>query len=174
MDGAKWQNDYQADGYVPSTFGVDNSVLVLDIVPAPEKKATTTTKKATTTAKKAAPAPKKAAEPKKKAAPVKAAAPKKAKSNPKAAPVSKSADDLKRIEGIGPKIEQLLNQAGIKTFDDLAKAKKAALQQVLEAAGPRFKMHDPTTWTTQAKLAAKGDWDKLAELQDELKGGKKK
>ncbi|HQU59092.1 MAG: 50S ribosomal protein L27 [Phaeodactylibacter sp.] len=174
IDGAKWQNDYQADGYVPSTFGVDNSVLVLDIVPAPEKKATTTTKKATTTAKKAAPAPKKAAEPKKKAAPVKAAAPKKAKSNPKAAPVSKSADDLKRIEGIGPKIEQLLNQAGIKTFDDLAKAKKAALQQVLEAAGPRFKMHDPTTWTTQAKLAAKGDWDKLAELQDELKGGKKK
>lgn len=167
IDGTKWQNDYQADGYVPSTFGVDNSVLVLDIVPAPEKKATTTAKKAT-------PAPKKAAEPKKKAAPVKTAAPKKAKSSPKAAPVSKSPDDLKRIEGIGPKIEQLFNQAGITTFDGLAKAKKATLQQILEAAGPRFKMHDPATWTNQAKLAAKGDWEKLAKLQDELKGGKKK
>ncbi|MCB9273654.1 MAG: 50S ribosomal protein L27, partial [Lewinellaceae bacterium] len=51
--------------------------------------------------------------------------------------------------------------------------KKATLQQILEAAGPRYKMHDPATWANQAKLAAKGEWDKLAKLQDELKGGKK-
>ncbi|RME13236.1 MAG: 50S ribosomal protein L17, partial [Bacteroidetes bacterium] len=37
----------------------------------------------------------------------------------------------------------------------------------------RYKMHDPTTWPQQAALAAKGEWDKLAKLQKELKGGKK-
>jgi len=48
------------------------------------------------------------------------------------------------------------------------------LKTVLDNAGSRFKMHDPTTWSQQAKLAAKGDWDKLNTLQKELKGGKKK
>ena len=91
----------------------------------------------------------------------------------KAAPVAKP-DDLKKIEGIGPKIAGLLNADGIKTFADLAKAKKTTLKAVLANAGPRFKMHDPGTWAQQAKLAAKGDWDKLTKLQDELKGGKKK
>jgi len=44
----------------------------------------------------------------------------------------------------------------------------------LEAAGSRYKMHDPSTWPKQAELAAKGKWDQLAILQDELSGGKKK
>ena len=158
MDGGRWENDHQADAYVPNEFGGDNSVLILDATPAPKKKATTTKKAAApvkTAAKSSA---------KKPAAPKKAAA-------PKAAPAS---DDLKKIEGIGPKIETLFNQAGITTFDGLANAKKKTLTDLLAAAGPRFKMHDPTTWTQQAKLAAKGEWDKLAKLQDELKGGKKK
>lgn len=155
MDHGRWENDYQADGYVPNEFGGDNSVLTLDASPAPEKKATS--------AKKAA-APKKAAAKTTKAPAKKAAAPQ------KAAP---AADDLKKIEGIGPKIEKLFNEAGINTFDALAKATKKTLTDILAAAGPRFKMHDPTTWTQQAKLAAKGEWDKLAKLQDELKGGRK-
>jgi len=84
------------------------------------------------------------------------------------------ADDLKKIEGIGPKIAELLTKAGIKTFADLSAAKKTTLTNILEAAGSRYKMHDPSTWAKQAKLAAKGKWDKLATLQDELIGGKKK
>ena len=159
MDRDRWENDHQADAYVPNEFGGDNSVLVLEATPAPDKKATTTKKAA---------APKKTAAPKKVAAPVKTA---KKAAAPKAAP---AADDLKKIEGIGPKIETLFNEAGITTFDGLAKAKKKALTDILAAAGPRFKMHDPATWTQQAKLAAKGEWDKLAKLQEELKGGKKK
>lgn len=84
------------------------------------------------------------------------------------------ADDLRKIEGIGPKIAELLTNAGIKTFADLSAAKKTILTSILEAAGSRYKMHDPSTWAKQATLAANGKWDKLAILQSELKGGKKK
>ncbi|MFK7932450.1 MAG: hypothetical protein AB8G22_03015 [Saprospiraceae bacterium] len=66
-------------------------------------------------------------------------------------------DDLKKIAGIGPKIERLLNIAGIKTFAQLATAKDADLRAVLTEAGPRFKMHNPADWNNQAKkiVAAK-------------------
>jgi predicted flap endonuclease-1-like 5' DNA nuclease len=81
-------------------------------------------------------------------------------------------DDLTKIEGIGPKIAGLLTEAGISTFSDLAKAKTTKVKEILEAAGSRYKMHDPTTWGKQAKLAADGKWDDLKKLQDELMGGK--
>ena len=81
-------------------------------------------------------------------------------------------DDLKKIEGIGPKIAQLLVDAGIDTFAKLAGAEATKISEVLEAAGNRYKMHDPTTWPQQAQLASDGKWDELATLQDELKGGR--
>lgn len=83
-----------------------------------------------------------------------------------------SGDDLKKVEGIGPKIESLLNDAGIFTFAELAVADVEKIREILEAAGNRYKVHDPGTWPTQAKLAAEGNWDELQKLQDELKGGK--
>jgi len=121
-------------------------------------------------AKKAAPAKKttpKAAPVKKeeaKAAPVK-------KEAPKAAPkkTSKKGDDLKKIEGIGPKIAETLTAAGIATFADLAKAKPANISEII--AGVRGN-HVPDTWPQQAQLAADGKWDELKELQDKLDGGK--
>jgi large subunit ribosomal protein L27 len=81
-------------------------------------------------------------------------------------------DDLKKIEGIGPKIASLLNEAGINTFAELAAANADNIRGILEQAGSRYKMHDPTTWSKQAALAAAGEWDALQKLQDELKGGK--
>ncbi|MFK7982238.1 MAG: helix-hairpin-helix domain-containing protein [Saprospiraceae bacterium] len=90
----------------------------------------------------------------------------------KATKKTAKADDLKKVEGIGPKIAGLLNEAGIITFADLAKAPIKKLRKVLDDAGSRFRMHDPKTWAAQAKLAAKGDWDKLKAWQGELKGGK--
>lgn len=83
-----------------------------------------------------------------------------------------AADDLTKIEGVGPKIAELLNNAGITTFAQLADAKDEDVQQVLVDAGPRFNVHDATTWNEQAALARDGKWDELAELQDRLKGGK--
>ncbi len=113
-------------------------------------------------------APKKAAKPesKKEDTPVKAAAAPKAKA-------STEGDDLKKIEGVGPKCAEHLNAGGINTFDDLAKAKLETLKDILEKAGPRYNTIDPTTWAEQATLASAGKWDELKTLQDELDGGKK-
>ncbi len=81
-------------------------------------------------------------------------------------------DNLKRIEGIGPKIESVLKDAGITTFTDLAGSDDPALRAILEAAGGRLRSHDPTTWPEQAALAAEERWDDLKELQDRLAGGR--
>jgi sensor histidine kinase regulating citrate/malate metabolism len=83
-----------------------------------------------------------------------------------------TADDLKRIEGIGPKVEKVLKEASITTFDALARANVADVQQTLNAAG--LQMMNPEGWIDQAKLAARGDWNGLEQLQNELKGGRKK
>ena len=81
-------------------------------------------------------------------------------------------DDLKKIEGIGPKIASILNEAGINTFAALAGSEADKIREILAAAGNRYKAHDPTTWPRQAQLAADGAWDELKALQDDLKGGK--
>lgn len=83
-----------------------------------------------------------------------------------------TSNDLKFIEGIGPKIEGLLNDAGINTWKDLSEAPVEKLQSVLEEAGSRYKLHDPTTWSKQAKLAVDGKWEELLDYQEKLKGGK--
>lgn len=88
-------------------------------------------------------------------------------------PVAAAADDLKIIEGIGPKIADLLAQNGVTTFAALAATPAAKLREMLLAAGQRFAVSDPTTWPEQAELAAKGDMDALKALQAQLKGGRK-
>jgi predicted flap endonuclease-1-like 5' DNA nuclease len=87
-----------------------------------------------------------------------------------AKPSSKK-DDLTKIEGIGPKIQSLLNNAGIYTFKQLSETALDKLKKILEDAGPRFRMHKPVTWAKQAKLASQKKWDELKKWQDELKGG---
>jgi predicted flap endonuclease-1-like 5' DNA nuclease len=81
-------------------------------------------------------------------------------------------DDLKRIEGIGPKISGILQAAGITTFAQLAASDVGRLGQILEDAGLGA-LANPDTWPEQAGLAAAGKWDELEVLQDELKGGKR-
>lgn len=81
-------------------------------------------------------------------------------------------DDLKIIEGIGPKIEELCNQQGIWTYEALAATPVERLQEMLDAAGPRFRIATPDTWPRQAELAATGKWEELKEYQDFLSGGR--
>jgi hypothetical protein len=81
-------------------------------------------------------------------------------------------DDLTKLEGIGPKVSKVLNEAGIATFAALAHANPADIQKALSAAG--MQMMNPDGWIEQAVLAAKGDWDGLEKLQGELKGGRRK
>ena len=80
-------------------------------------------------------------------------------------------DDLTKIEGVGPKINQLLQDAGFQTFGLLAKADVNEIDKLLDEAKLTFA--DASTWPDQAKLAADGDWDTLEKLQDNLKGGKR-
>ena len=86
--------------------------------------------------------------------------------------ISATPDDLKIVEGIGPKIEELLNNEGILTFVQLAATSPERIKEVLVAAGSRFQMHDPGTWPAQSNMAAEGRFDELKVWQDELNKGK--
>ncbi len=86
----------------------------------------------------------------------------------------KNADDLTVIEGIGPKINDLFKQNGLKTFADVASATVPQMRKILDAGGARFRIANPSTWAKQAKLAANNKWTELKKLQDELSGGVKK
>lgn len=83
-----------------------------------------------------------------------------------------AADDLTKIEGIGPKIGEALTAAGIGTYAALAGTDADKIREILDAAEGNFGGHDPATWPEQASMAAAGDWDKLKTWQDELDGGK--
>ncbi|MFT4095369.1 MAG: DUF4332 domain-containing protein [Niabella sp.] len=83
-----------------------------------------------------------------------------------------TADDLAKIEGIGPKVAEIFNEAGITSFAQLASKTKEELEAILDPHGGIYVAMDPTTWPQQAQLAADGKWDELAALQEALKGGK--
>ena len=100
------------------------------------------------------------------------AAPTAPKAAPKAATDTAQKDKLTKVEGIGPKVNGLLNAAGINTFSDLAGASFEQLKGILSDAGSRYQMMDPTTWPQQAQLAADDKWDELKILQDKLDGGR--
>jgi large subunit ribosomal protein L21 len=90
----------------------------------------------------------------------------------KAAPKKAAkADDLKKIEGAGPKAAEALVAAGLDTFAKVAKADAAKLSEILTEASSRLAHLVTTTWPKQADLAANGKWDELKELQDRLDGG---
>lgn len=81
-------------------------------------------------------------------------------------------DDLAVVEGIGPKIRALLLAENIRTWRELAGTDPARITQILRAAGPRFRIHEPATWPRQAELLANGDWERFKEWTDELRAGR--
>jgi predicted flap endonuclease-1-like 5' DNA nuclease len=189
VNGNRWANEKDADKYEGSPLHphIDNSVLSLPAVSETITMSVDSIKKAGSSASPVKKSQEKAEAPKKEKAPKveapkasakkseekpKAKAPAKKIETPKSKPAPTVKDDLTKIEGVGPKIAELLNAAGIDTFATLAGTKKTSIAQILTNAGSRYAMHDPTTWPQQSKLAANGKWDQLKKLQDELKGGK--
>jgi len=74
---------------------------------------------------------------------------------PKAAPKAKAkGDDLKKLEGVGPKLAEILNEAGITTYAELAESSVEKVQEILEAAGSRYASKDPAPWIAEAKTLA--------------------
>jgi small subunit ribosomal protein S2 len=89
----------------------------------------------------------------------------------KAPKKAKAADDLTKVEGIGPKIAEIFQEAGINTFADLADKSEDDLKDILTESGPRYASKNPASWPKQAQMAADGKWDELQEWQDSVKGG---
>jgi predicted flap endonuclease-1-like 5' DNA nuclease len=125
-------------------------------------------------------AKRKAAEAKKAAAAKKAEPKAKAEAEAKAvekavekpAPPAKP-DDLKKVEGIGPKISGILQDAGITTFAQLSDMDEDRINKILEEADPKLlRLAHPASWPQQARLATAGKWDELEELQKTLKRGR--
>ena len=84
---------------------------------------------------------------------------------------TKKGDDLKKIEGIGPKISKVLSQAGVTTFAQLSEMSEEEIREILTG---KVRIFHPATWPQQAALAAAEEWDKLGELQGSLVGGRVK
>jgi len=143
LNDGRWVNDQRADNYVHiSGFQVENCVISVPEETEAEVK------------------------------PAKAAKPAKEKKAVKADKAESAPDDLTKVEGIGKKIAALLAAENILTFKDLSKVSVKKLKGILEVAGSKFQVHDPTSWPKQSKLAASGKWEELEALQKELIGGK--
>ena len=80
----------------------------------------------------------------------------------------KGADDLTIIEGVGPKINELMKTHGVNTFADLAKSSLPNLQKVLDAGGPHFRLANPETWPRQARFVVDNRWSELKAFQDQM------
>jgi len=79
------------------------------------------------------------------------------------------ADDLVQISGIGPKVASLLQEAGIASFAVLAATPVERLREILDGAGARYRVTDPTSWPAQAqalKDAPKTDQVKAVDVND--------
>ncbi|HQZ34879.1 MAG TPA: hypothetical protein PK020_10665 [Ilumatobacteraceae bacterium] len=82
-------------------------------------------------------------------------------------------NDLTVVEGIGPKIADLLQTTGgIKTWWELHRTDVTTLRTLLEGAGPRFRVHDPSSWPQQAGLLARGEWEDFKDLTAHLQSGR--
>ena len=90
-----------------------------------------------------------------------------------AAAVNSSKQDLTKVEGIGPKIEGLLNKKSVYSYAQLSNCSHSFLEKMIKEAGPAFTTHRgmTNTWPAQAKLAEMNEWDELNKWQSVLKGG---
>lgn len=140
LNNGEWVNDWYAEKYIfKPEHGVDNSLIYVPETEEADKKT-------------------KAAKPRVQAVP-------KAKTK-KEIPAG---DDFTLIEGIGTEISKLFAAANIHSFKDLAKTTGKKLKSIIAAAEEEFDIPDPATWPKQAKLAAAAQWEKLKELQEQLK-----
>lgn len=99
---------------------------------------------------------------------------KKTQSKPTKSSKKSVADDLKKIEGIGPKAAEALVGAGVDTFAKLAEKSAEEIKTILTNASSTLAHLDPQTWAKQAQLASEGKWEELKQWQDKLNGGVEK
>ncbi|MCH8518787.1 hypothetical protein LAT59_03435 [Candidatus Gracilibacteria bacterium] len=74
-------------------------------------------------------------------------------------------DNLSLIYGLTPKVEKLLFDSGIDSYQTIVDADVEGLEKILLDAGTSYKRYNPATWPDQARLASKGHWRELEEYQ---------
>ncbi|MCA9839132.1 MAG: hypothetical protein KC422_19620 [Trueperaceae bacterium] len=84
---------------------------------------------------------------------------------------TRRADDLTRIEGIGPKINEALLAGGIRTFEALEAASATQLRLAIEAAGITF-APSLENWSKQAAYLVRGDEEGFKAYTDYLIAGR--
>ncbi|SCL45715.1 Predicted 5' DNA nuclease, flap endonuclease-1-like, helix-3-turn-helix (H3TH) domain [Micromonospora citrea] len=99
------------------------------------------------------------------AVPVAVPAPRSADTTPPARtePDADAADDFRRIQGVGPKMAAALQEAGIRTYRQLAELDEAALRETIRGAGLRA-APSLATWPQQAKVLAGAPREAAAAL----------
>lgn len=184
LDDGRWVNDDHAEKYVPiNNYSIENCVITVDadsdaqmIVSVMQPQGQKTTSKIITTVTRRAATTNSPVQSTMTTSSTAATATTSheivASTSVEPVAVTSTPDDLVIIEGIGKKIAELLNADGIYTFQALADASVERLQGILDAAGNRYRMHNPGTWAAQSALAAAGKMDELKILQDNLKGGR--
>ncbi|MCA0153145.1 hypothetical protein [Winogradskyella vincentii] len=78
-------------------------------------------------------------------------------------------DDLKMINGIGPKTETVFNKNGVKTFAGLAKLDTPAIVEILEKEGVRFTTIQVELWQKQAEVVVKEGVEGLSKWIENYK-----
>ena len=73
-------------------------------------------------------------------------------------------NDLTVIKGIDTDIQALCHREEITTWWSLANTDAAVLRLMLERAGGRVQMRDPSSWPEQARLLAHGSWQQFRKL----------
>ena len=81
-----------------------------------------------------------------------------------------TSDNLQAIEGIGPKIDALLKEAEISTWEKLSMTTPERLRVVLDNGGKQYQHIDPTSWIEQARLLVHGEFSKLKKYKEHVVG----
>ena len=76
-------------------------------------------------------------------------------------------NNMQIIEGIGPKMNEVLNENGISSWSILAGKSREELKAILDKYGDKYKIIEPGDWPKQAEYAAKDDWEGLMKYQSD-------
>ncbi len=79
------------------------------------------------------------------------------------------ADDLTKLSGIGPKLAEAMNNAGINHYAQLAELSVETVAERLASSGIRYSKASAESWAKQASFASQNDWDGLKAYQATLK-----
>ena len=79
----------------------------------------------------------------------------------KPSPKKTGTDDLKKVMGIGAKMEKILHRNGIKTYAALSSVGVKQLQAIIDGAGGYYRSYKASMWKSEAALAKAGKFDKM-------------